>query len=94
MKRFIKNESDAVRKGHEPGTSSFVISSFMTSGFDEETGELFKDDWSASYEVAKLKSYFNYRQCFISRMPEETSVLSGIRRSIRHAIPKRIWRFL
>ena len=73
MKRFIKNESDAVRKGHEPGTSPFVISSFMTSGFDEETGELFKDDWSASYEVAKLKSYFNYRQCFISRMPEETS---------------------
>ncbi len=73
MKRFIKNESDAVRKGHEPGTSPFVISSFMTSGFDEETGELFKDDWSASYEVAKLKSYFNYRQCFMSRMPEETS---------------------
>lgn len=73
MKRFIKNESDAVRKGHEPGTSPFVISSFMTSGFDEETGELFRDDWSASYEIAKLKSYFNYRQCFISRMPEETS---------------------
>ena len=73
MKQFIKNESDAVRKGHEPGTSPFVISSFMTSGFDEETGELFKDDWSASYEIAKLKSYFNYRQCFISRMPEETS---------------------
>ena len=73
MKQFIKNENDAVRKGHEPGTSPFVISSFMTSGFDEETGELFKDDWSASYEIAKLKSYFNYRQCFISRMPEETS---------------------
>lgn len=73
MKQFVKNESDAVRKGHEPGTSPFVISSFMTSGFDEETGELFKDDWSTSYESAKLKSYFNYRQCFISRMPEETS---------------------
>lgn len=73
MKQFIKNESDAVRKGHEPGTSPFVISSFMTSGFDEETGEFFKDDWSASYEIAKLKSYFNYRQCFISRMTEETS---------------------
>lgn len=73
MKQFVKNESDAVRKGHEPGTSPFVISSFMTSGFDEETGELFKDNWSTSYEIAKLKSYFNYRQCFISRMPEETS---------------------
>ena len=73
MKQFVKNESNAVRKGHEPGTSPFVIASFLTSGFDEETGELFKDDWSASYEIAKLKSYFNYRQCFISRMPEETS---------------------
>lgn len=73
MKQFVKNESNAVRKGHEPGTSPFVIASFLTPGFDEETGELFKDDWSASYEIAKLKSYFNYRQCFISRMPEETS---------------------
>ena len=73
MKQFVKNESAALRRGHEPGTSPFVISSFMTSGFDEETGELFKDDWAASYEIAKLKSYFNYRQCFISRMPEETS---------------------
>lgn len=73
MRKFVKNESDAARRGKVPGTSPFIILSFMTSGFDEETGELFKDDWAASYEVAKLKSYFNYRQCFISRMPEETS---------------------
>lgn len=73
MRQFVKNERDNVRRGKAPGSSSFVISSFMTSGFDEETGELFKDTWSASGEIEKLKRYFNYRQCYISRMPEETS---------------------
>ena len=73
MRDYVKCESSAARKGKAPGTASFVIASFMRSGFDEETGELFKDDWSASEEVARLKRYFNYRQCFISRMPEETS---------------------
>ena len=72
MRQFVKEESSGLRRGRIPGTSSFVISSFMTSGFDEKTGELFKDQWSASGEIEKLKRYFNYRQCYISRMPEET----------------------
>ena len=41
--------------------------------FDKETGEVLEDDWSADKECTKLKKYFDYRQCFISRMPEETS---------------------
>lgn len=73
MKSFIRSESERLRKGGRPKWFSFVISSFMSPGFDEETGELFKDDWSPSREIARLKEYFNYRQCFISRMPEETS---------------------
>lgn len=73
MKQYVKNESEQVRRGRMPAGTPFVISSFMHSGYDEETGELFKDDWSASSEIEKLKRYFNYRQCFISRMPEETS---------------------
>ena len=73
MESFIKKESDRVRRGYAPGTTTFIISSFLKSGFDEETGELFKDDWSAGEECNKLRRYFNYRQCFISRMPEETS---------------------
>ncbi len=73
MRAYVKNESDQAKRGNAPGTASFVVSSFMRSGFDEETGELFKDDWSASREIGRLKQYFNYRQCFISRMPEETS---------------------
>ncbi len=73
MRDFVKNESERVRKGGAPGTASFVIASFMSSGFDEKTGELFRDDWSAERECAKLREYFDYRQCFISRMPEETA---------------------
>lgn len=71
MKEYVKKQSSQMRKGKMPGSSTFIISSFMTSGFDEETGELFKDDWSASEELAKIKRYFDYRQCYISRMPEE-----------------------
>lgn len=73
MKDFVRRESELARKGSLPGETSFIIKSFMRSGFDEETGELFKDDWSASEEIDRLKKYFNYRQCFVSRMPQEES---------------------
>ena len=71
MKEYVKKQSSQMRKGKMPGSSTFIISSFMTSGFDEETGELFKDDWSANEELAKIRRYLGYRQCYISRMPEE-----------------------
>lgn len=56
-----------------PGSSSFVISSFMTSGFDEETGEIFKDAWDASLAAVRIHQALNRKDCYISRMPEETS---------------------
>lgn len=56
-----------------PGSSSFVISSFMTSGFDEETGEIYKDAWDASLAAARIHQALNRKDCYISRMPEETS---------------------
>ena len=56
-----------------PGSSSFVISSFLTSGFDEETGEIFKDAWSAEVAAARIRESLNRKDCYISRMPEETS---------------------
>lgn len=73
LRDFVRNESARVRKGGAPGTTPFVVASFLRSGFNQETGELFRDDWSAEQECAKLKKYFDYRQCYISRMPEETS---------------------
>ena len=76
LKSFIKKESELVRARHRiPRTVSFVIESFLKSNmtFDKDTGEVLEDDWSADRECTKLKKYFDYRQCFISRMPEETS---------------------
>ncbi len=76
LKSFIKKESELVRARHRiPGTVSFVIESFLKSNmtFDKDTGEVLEDEWSADRECTKLKKYFDYRQCFISRMPEETS---------------------
>lgn len=73
MKSFVRHESENVRRGRMPGGSSFVVSSFMRSGFDAETGEINQDTWNAAEELGRLRTYFNYRQCYISRMPEETS---------------------
>ncbi len=56
-----------------PGSASFIVSSFLTSGFDPETGELFKDRWDADFECDRIRKYLNYKDCFISRMPEITS---------------------
>lgn len=76
LKSFVKKESELVRAQRRiPGTVSFVIESFLKSNtsFNKDTGEVLEDDWSADKECTKLKKYFDYRQCFISRMTEETS---------------------
>ena len=80
VKSFIKNRAEYAQKHGKPmytygmpGSSSFVISSFLTSGFDEETGEIFKDAWSAETAAARIHKAFNRKDCYISRMPEETS---------------------
>lgn len=74
MRQFIKKQGEFLKyKGRVPGSATFIIQSFLQSGFDEETGELFKDDWSSSSEVSRIRRCLDYRDCFISRMPEETS---------------------
>lgn len=74
IRSFIKGESEKVQqKRRVPYGSPFVISSFLRSGFDEETGEIFKDTWNAQAEIAKIKRTLGFWQCFITRMPEETS---------------------
>ena len=54
-----------------PGSAGFVINSFMKSGFDKETGEIFRDGWDAEAELEGMRRALNYRQCYISRMPQE-----------------------
>lgn len=74
VRAFVKAEAeDARRNGKRPGSTGFFVSSFLHSGFDKETGEVFKDDWDAEFECERIRKYLNYKQVYISRMPEETS---------------------
>ncbi|HIT45405.1 MAG TPA: type II CRISPR RNA-guided endonuclease Cas9 [Candidatus Aphodovivens excrementavium] len=71
--KYANDHGRPMRTSGLPGSSSFVVSSFLTSGFDAETGEIFQDTWSAEREAARLHSALGRKDCFISRMPEETS---------------------
>ncbi|WP_165251976.1 type II CRISPR RNA-guided endonuclease Cas9 [Adlercreutzia sp. ZJ304] len=75
IRKFVKNESERVKRGHAPFNSSFLISSFMKSGFDKDTGEILDkgDTWNADAELDRIRKYLNYKQCYVTRMPEETS---------------------
>ncbi len=74
MRDFIRSRSEYYKKWHRmPGSASFVIGSFLTSGFDKETGEVYKDTWDAEAECERIRRFLNYKQCYISRMPEITS---------------------
>ena len=70
IRSFVKKQGEVYRKTRSmPGSAAFFVQSFLTSGFDEETGEVFKDTWNASAEVEKIKHFMGYKQCYISRMP-------------------------
>ena len=74
IKKYVREQSEVFRKTHRmPGSAGFIINSFMSSGFDKETGEVFKDAWDAETEVEGIRRSLNYRQCYISRMPQEDS---------------------
>ena len=78
MCEFIRTRSECYRKTHRmPGSATFVIGSFLTSGFDKETGEVYKDTWDAEAECEKIRKYLNYKQCYISRMRFWSSAISG-----------------
>ena len=70
IKNYVSSEAKQFNRTHQmPGSAGFVINSFMTSGFDKETGEIFKDTWDAETELEGMRRALNYRQCYISRMP-------------------------
>lgn len=74
MREFMRSRSEYYRKWNRmPGSATFVIGSFLTSGFDKETGEVYKDTWDAEAECERIRRFLNYKQCYISRMPEITS---------------------
>lgn len=74
VKDFVRVQAgEAKRTGRLPGSAGFVVSSFLHSGFDKDTGEIFKDTWDAEFECERIRRYLNYRQVYLSRMPEEAS---------------------
>ena len=69
---YVRSQAEEFNRRHQmPGSAGFVINSFMKSGFDKETGEIFKDSWDADAELEGMRRALNYRQCYISRMPQE-----------------------
>lgn len=74
VKSFVRAQAEeAKRTGRMPGSAGFVISSFLHSGFDKDTGEIFRDTWDAEFECERIRKYLNYRQVYLTRMPEETT---------------------
>lgn len=90
IKKYVREQSELFKKTHRmPGSAGFVVNSFMTAGFDPETGEVFDDawpeddevkryrgkylpdGWNAAVEVDSIRHALDYRQCYISRMPQE-----------------------
>lgn len=72
MRDYARVQAREYRKSHcLAHTQGFIVNSFLSSGFDKETGEIFKDDWDAEVEVEGIRHVLNCRQCFISRMPVE-----------------------
>lgn len=69
---YVCSQAKEFNQRHQmPGSAGFVINSFMKSGFDKETGEIFKDSWDADAELESMRRALNYRQCYITRMPQE-----------------------
>ena len=72
VKNYVSSQAKIFNRTHQmPGSAGFVVNSFLTSGFDRETGEVFKDTWDAEAELEGMRRALNYRQCYISRMPQE-----------------------
>ena len=72
IRNYVQAQSKIFNARHVmPGSSGFIVNSFMTSGFDKETGEIFKDEWDAEAAIDYIRKALNYRQCYITRMPYE-----------------------
>lgn len=72
MDKYVRQQGEEFKKTHRmPGSASFIIGSFIrTEAFDSETGEIL---WDAEAECERIRKYLNYKDCYISRMPEVTS---------------------
>lgn len=71
MRKYVREQAEGFNKSHSaPGSSGFVVGSFLGRGIDFDTGEI---EWDGPEEVEVIRRTLNYRQCYISRMPVEDS---------------------
>ena len=69
---YVRSQAEEFNRGHQmPGSAGFIVNSFMKSGFDKDSGEILRDSWDADAELEGMRRALNYRQCYISRMPQE-----------------------
>lgn len=74
MKKYVRQlgkDWSKSRKREFLGHAGFIIDSFCRSGFDQHTGEIFKDTWDAKEKISQIKRVFGYKNCYLSRMSEE-----------------------
>lgn len=71
MRQFVRRQQEELKRTTKaPGNSAYLVSSFLSTVVDEDTGEVL---WDSQYETNRIRKYLNYKDCYISRMPEETS---------------------
>lgn len=79
IKKYVREQSELFKKTHRmPGSAGFVVNSFMTAGFDPETGEVFDDAWSEDDEVKR------YRGKYLPDGWNAAAEVEGIRRALNY----------
>lgn len=75
VKKYIREETEEYKRTHKmPGSAGFIVDSFCrATGFDNETGEIFENYWNGPQHIEEIRKVLDYRQCFITRMPEEST---------------------
>lgn len=61
----------AATKNNKFSFAGWIAGSFALNGFDKETGEVFRDEWNADFEVERLQRCLNYKDCFVTRKLEK-----------------------
>lgn len=79
IKKYVREQSELFKKTHRmPGSAGFVVNSFMTAGFDPETGEVFDDAWTEDDEVKR------YRGKYLPDGWNAAAEVEGIRRALNY----------
>ncbi|QKF07164.1 type II CRISPR RNA-guided endonuclease Cas9 [Berryella wangjianweii] len=71
MRKFFREEGEeGAKPGKAPGSTLFLLKRFL-SVKKADDGETML--WDSEMEIERLRTYLNYKTCYISRMPIETT---------------------